>query len=313
MRRYARARYIGVNRRRRIGRIALLCALCVGTLALLLQLGNVFHDRLAAAAPYLALPDVAQLVAPQAEPSVEMVSFQPKAGRAGLLCAPDSSVYADSTSIRAACEVAAQLYDGISVTVSGADGLRFSLSAAENEAELPGEDALSVLTQAADAQGLTVCAVWQLPDEIPGCDSETCAAAQRLAELGVDEILFTGLTDASLHDRDLAAMTALADAIKTSNTAVQIGFALEADVFADAASAPQLEMLAMQVDFVAVDFGAPPEEADAAEFALESVGALYGSIAYYPLRVLLRGSETELAAQLETLREAGYTAVQQIQ
>lgn len=309
--------YRGVARQRRIRRMILLGVLTCATLSAALALGNMLHDRLQQAEPLMALTDSFQMQAISEETTTAGTRqpFVPREEQAGIYGTIDAAVLAGGREeqLRTACEVAAELYDGVSVMVAGEDGLRFRLTAEENaDSDLPDASVLRKLASAAAEYQLTLCAVWYLPDEVPSADSVTAAAARELASLGFDEILFTGLTAAVLEERDVAEIMELTDAIRTDVSDLRVGFAFCRDVFADVDSAPHMETLAMYLDVTAVDFGAPENEAEAADYALACAATLYGSIPYYPLRILLRGGDAACSAQCAALREVGYTSIQHI-
>ena len=319
MRLYSSSHYRGVSRRRRLGRILLLLLLTAAILISFLVMGNILHDRLEDAAPLLSLPIISYTDSPAASSADTAVPFHIfVAGDTpdGIFCTMDTAVLreGDPEAVRAACAVAAELYDGLSVTVRGEDGLRFAPEGTETGDEtLPGAASLRTLCDAAGEYGLILCAVWHLPGGVPEADSDACDGARELAKMGFDEILFTGLTAGPLREQDISAMTALSSAVKEGSPALRVGFALEDDVFADVDSAYALETLAMSVDLLAVDFGIPPEDGtDEAEYARDCAGALYGSIEYYPLRVLIRGSVAAVAAQSAALQELGCAAVQPV-
>jgi len=315
MRRYARAQYRTNRLQKRIMRILILLILLFSILATFLILGNILHDRLEKAQPVLSLP-----VIHYTDPIVPALpaythSFTPAEEKPGIFRLLSVTNPADHASLEQFCAETAGNYDGISVVISGKNGMCFSLTeeADKGAEKIPGIDTLQALTGFCRTAGLRICAVWELPDTVPGSDSQTCIAAGTLASLGFHEILFTGLTSASLHDRDIAAMAALTEAIRKKSASIQVGFALENDVFHDIASAQTLEKLAQTVDFLALDTGTPPENTEeSAAYALTVCGALYGSIAYYPLRILLSGSPEALLLQTAALRDAGYTAIQPI-
>ena len=305
--RHSQNKYRSPGFRRKVGRILFLCGLGTAILLSFLVLGKLLHDRLEKAAPLLKLPAVtyADTAAKKtfAEP-LPLADHRPGTGADGIFCTVDEAVFrnGDSSALKEACSVAAELYDGLSIPVSGEDALRFSEGIPEEWKNL---------LDAAHTYGLTVCAVWPLPDEIPGIDSATCAAARTLAKEGADEILFIGLTSASLGPDDPKNMAALCEDIRGTGSGTKIGFALMPEVFADADSAPRLDSLASHADFLAVDIGEPPAgDPDGIAHAEAAVEALYGSISYYPLRIMLRGNEGKLTAQSAALREAGYTAIQ---
>lgn len=312
MMRYSQNKYRGLSYRRKISQILFFSVLGTAILLSFLMLGNLLHDRLDKAAPLLDLPavsyaDTSALEVVFAPPVVS--SLLPKESPDGVYCTVDDTVLTsgDASRLQQACAVAAELYDGISVTVSDENGLRFAF--ADDASAVP--QPLTDLMKAAKNHGLVFSAVWQLPDEVPGTDSVTCTVASALARAGADEILFTGLSSASLSDEELTAMSALYDAVRAESSSVKIGFALMPEVFADVDSAPRLETLSAHTDILAVDFGEPAaDDPDGTAHALESAAGLYGSIGYYPLRILIRGGAEKAAAQSAALQQAGYTSIQ---
>lgn len=309
MMRYSQNKYRGLSYRRKLGQILFFCVLGTAILLSFLVLGNLLHDRLDEAAPLLNLPavsyaDTSALEVVFAPPVVSYL--RPKESPDGIYCTVDDAVLTsgDISELQQACAVAAELYDGISVTVS--DG---NFAFGDDASAVP--QPLTDLLKAAKSHGLIFSAVWQLPDEVPKTDSVTCAIACAIARAGADEILFTGLRSASLSAEELADMSALYDAVRAASSSVRIGFALMPEVFADVDSAPRLETLCAHTDILAVDFGEPAaDDPDGTAHALESAAGLYGSIEYYPLRILIRGSAEKATAQSAALQHAGYTSLQ---
>lgn len=311
--RYAKNKYRSTASRRKAGRILFLSAVGAALVLSFLMLGNLLHDRLEKAAPLLNLPAITYADSDAHEtPAVPYVPTPFRSGESvdGIFCTVDASVFSseDSSSLKEACSVAAELYDGLSVTVADTQGLRFSLDDTPESGMRWKE-----VTDAAGICGLTVSAVWILPDAVPDSGSASFSSILALAKAGADEILFTGLSSASLSRKEVEAMTALCLAVREIRSDVRIGFALSPQVFADVDSAPLLEVLASHTDLLAADLGEPPaDDPDGAEYALSAAEKLYGSIRYYPLRLLVRGSPARLAAQCAALQEAGYGAVQSL-
>jgi len=316
MMKYSQNKYRSPGARRKAGRILLFCALTAALLFSFLVLGNLLHDRLEKAQPLLNLPAVTYADTAAAPPPSAALPFsdhQRGTYTGGIYCTVDETVFSagDAAAMKEACAVAAELYDGLSITVSGENALRFSSAAGQDPSSFAPPAEWKTLTEAAHSCGLTVCAVWSLPNEIPGIDSATCDSARAFAADGADEILFTGLAAASLSAADAAAMAELSESIRKSGTGVKIGFALTPEIFADVDSASLLETLMPHVDFLAVDIGEPPAgDPDGTAHAKNIAEKLYGSIAYYPLRILIRGSDVKLSAQSVILQEAGYTDIQ---
>lgn len=313
---YSQNKYRSPGYRRKVGRILLLCVLAAAILFSFLVLGNLLHDRLEKAKPLLNLPAVTYADTAAMSPSSASLPFsdhQPGTYTGGIYCTVDAEVFSsgDSTAMKEACAVASELYDGLSIPVSGENALRFSSDSGQDPSSSAPPAEWKTLTGAAHACGLTVCAVWHLPNAVPEPDSATCTSARAYAADGADEILFTGLTSASLSAADADAMAALSESIRESGTGVKIGFALTPETFADVDSASLLETLMPHVDFLAVDIGEPPApDPDGTAHAKGAAEKLYGSIAYYPLRILIRGSDVKLSAQSVILQEAGYTDIQ---
>ena len=307
-------RYRGLSFRKKTGRILLLVYLVFALVFSFFVLGNLLHDRLTQAASLLDLPIISyETAAPAPAPQSFSAQTSPVSRNTpGIYCTVDDAVLAsgDTEKIKEACTVAAELYDGLSIAVSDAAGIRFALSKESTDA-LPAETWTRLLT-AAHARSLTVCAVWQFADEDAIRIADTDDSLLALAGSGTDEILFTGITSDILSESTLQAMVTLCSALKANHT-VSIGAALTPAVFADADSAPRIEELLRHIDFLAVDLGEPPaEDPDGSAHVLHTAAQLYGSIPYFQLRLLIGGSEAKLAVQSAVLQEAGYTSIQPI-
>ncbi len=313
MRSRSSSQYLGSSPRKRILRVLFFCALAAAILLSVLMLGNILHDRLAQASPLLALPSVSYGNIPDRKTAQTYSAFTPGKEIPGIYYAPGASVLSKAETIPDSCTAAAELYNGISLAVNDDAGLRFAPKAADKTAAVTSpypNETLAALLKAADAASLRTCAVWQMESSVPDWTSSESESIRAIAAEGFDEILFTTLTAGDLNERSIAAAAALADALKNLHPRLLVGFAVEHAAFTEADLAPLLEKLAMSVDFLAVDFGKAPEgETESAAFAAERADTLYGSIAYYPLRVLVRGSDITAAAQIQKLRDAGIPAV----
>ncbi len=316
MRSRSSSQYLGSSPRKRILRVLFFCALAAAILLSVLMLGNILHDRLEQAAPLMALPSVSYGNIPETKNAQTYTPFTPGGAISGIYYAPGASVLSKAETLTDCCAAAAELYDGISLAVNDTAGLRF---AAKNAAEddkgnaLYPYETLTALLKAADTASLQTCAVWQMGSSVPDWNADESESIRAIAAEGFDEILFTTLSTDALNERTIAAAGALADALKNLHPSLLVGFAVEYGAFTEADLAPLLENLAMSVDFLAVDFGkAPDGESESAAFAAERASVLYGSIVYYPLRVLVRGSEITAAAQIQKLRDTGTVSIQSI-
>lgn len=310
------SQYVGSSPRQRILRVLFFCVLAAAILLSVLMLGNILHDRLAQAAPLLALPSVSYGNIPEAKHTQTYTPFIPGKELPGMYYVPDAEALSKPESLPESCTAAAKLYTGISLTVHDTAGLRFAAKGADKTAagsSLYPYETLTALLKAADAASLQTCAVWQMGSVIPDWGADESESIREIAAEGFDEILFTALRSDALNERNIAAAAALVKALKNIHPRLLVGFAVDFDAFTEADLAPLLETLAMSVDFLAVDLGKAPEgENESAVFAAERTAALYGSITYYPLRVLVRGSDITAAAQMQKLRDAGIPSVQSV-
>ena len=306
--------YVGSSPRKKILRVLFFCALVLLLLISVLMLGNILHDRLEKAAPLLALPSVSYTNLTDARQTDVYTPYTPGDAHPGYYYAPTAEVLAKAETLPEFCRTAAELYSGISVSVRDGDGMRFAAKNAPADAAqkaLYPHETVSALLRAAKESALPCCAVWQMDSSIPDPNEAGNESLFELASLGFDEILFTTLSADSLNERTVAAAASLAEALKKASPRLLVGFSVEYGAFTDAELSPLLEKLAECVDILAVDLGNAPAGTDAsAAFALTRAASLYGSIVYYPLRVLVRGAEADAAAQLRALQEEKISAVQ---
>ena len=278
MRRDPSNSYVRKARRARRIKAAILLSLLAGIAAVAVLLGNLLRERLLRAEPILAV-------------SVPAHADVDDAGRADRLAAPAAHTvgeggrycliwpenYEEDDARRVACALAAEFYDGLSVPASADPA------------------ALAALAKAAHENGLAVSVVL-------GADAEPEQIAA-LREAGTDEVIFTDVCGGTLGAQSAALLVSLCEKLRALFPALRIGFALPPAVFADGESAIHLETLSGTADCLLLD---ARRAADVPALCL----SLRGSIAYYPLRVLLCGSETQVAADLYALGDAGSRAVQ---
>lgn len=287
------SQYTGNSRRRRLTRILLLCALAVSIFAAFLILGNLLNDRLEQAAPLLSLPAVYTAGTPSPAAVEEVYLYRQAANDepapSAVIGALSMETYPSADGLRAACALAAELYDGISI--------------APDPAAMPDAQTLRAIVSAAEENSLTPSAAISLS---AGADSALAAAAS-LAEAGFHEILFTG---AEAPDADETyALCSLYAALKEAAPAVTVGFSLAPAMFREADCAPLLETFAGYVDFLALDTTECGADSDR---LTELCSSLYGSVRYYSLRILICGEAPQRAAQTEALREAGLSFLWQL-
>lgn len=315
MRSRSSAQYLGTSLRKKILRILCFCALALMLVISVLMLGNILHDRLEKAAPLLSLPAISyNLGAADARGTSTYTPYTSGEIRPGYYYAPAASVLAKSDSIPAFCRTAAELYSGISLLLHDGENLRFASKTPPADGSQKGllpYESITALLRASKEAALPCCAVWQMGTAVPDSDETANGSLFGIASLGFEEILFTTLSADTLNERTVAACASLTEALKKKAPRLLVGFAVEYDAFTDAELAPMLEKLAACVDILAVDLGVlPADESDSAAFARTRAASLYGSIAYYPLRVLVRGTEEDASAQLRALQDAGIPAVQ---
>lgn len=293
MRLYSYSQYTGNSRRKRVTRVLALLALAAAIFAAFLILGNLLTDRMEQAAPLLALPSAHAAYTKDTAAAENVYLYTQASGTdsapGGAFCALDPAEYATADDVRAACALAAELYDGISLT--------------PDVSALPAEETVRALASAADTYSLTFAAALSLED---GTDA-AADAAETLAALGVSEIVFTGAGTPTADE--VYALCTLYAHLKQNAPSLAVGFSLSPAMFREANRAPVLETFAGYVDFLALDTSECGADEKA---AAELCDALRGSIRYYSLRVLIGGEASARAAQTETLREAGVASLWQL-
>ena len=307
MRYYTESRYTGKNRRNRLLRILFSAFAVLAILIALAVLGNILYDRLERTKDLFITSYAGNAEAESTDrQDMARVPYTPMEEQSDLYSHMDAASFADEQEISASCRLAAELYDGISVSVSDAGGTRYALAAYEGlhlPESLPSAACLKDLTHAADTYGLASCAVLLLRDVVT--DS---AAAVELSRMGFDEILFTVAADA-IGDSDVELLTDFLRAIRTESGNAKIGFSFPAPLFENPEYAQYLEKLAAHTDFLVLDTG-DTEDSSAVRDLCES---LRGSIGYYPLRILLRGTERQIAEKTQELRDADFRGIQAVQ
>ena len=314
MRSRSSTQYLGTSLRKKLLRVLCFFSLALAILASVLMLGNILHDRLEKAAPLLSLPAISYTDLSAVQKTSTYTPHTPGTLRPGYYYAPAPSVLAKTESIPAFCGTAAELYSGISLLLHDGENLRFASKTPPADGSQKGllpYESLTALLRASKEAALPCCAVWQINTAVPDPDESGNGFLFEIASLGFEEILFTTLSADTLNERTVAACASLAEALKKTAPRLLVGFAVEYGAFTDAELAPMLEKLAACADILAVDLGGiPAGEKDSAAFARTRAASLYGSIAYYPLRILVRGTEADASAQLRALQDAGIPAVQ---
>lgn len=270
-------------------------------------LGNILHDRLEETKDLFIDPHAGNAPAEStSRPDTDRTPYTPMEEQSDIYAFIDAASFANEAELSDACRLTAELHDGVSVTVSDGDGVRYALSAYESQPfpeDLPSAAYLKEVTRVADTHGLTSCAVLLLRDVVT--DS---AAAVELSRIGFGEILFT-VSATAIGDGDVTLLSDFIRAIRTESGDAKIGFSFPASLFASPEYAQHLEKLAAHTDFLVLDTG---DTADSAAVR-ELCEALRGSIGYYPLRILLRGTERQIAEKEQELRDAGFLGMQKVQ
>ncbi len=301
MRYYAPARYTGKTKQKRIFRIVLLTLLVLGILAGLAVLGNLLGDRLKRAQSLLSLtPD------DYTAESGEHVSYgyekAPEKRRLAFdgACAPLTADNITDGTVPAA----EPPYGGLSFTVSDEHGRRFAIGAGEEDKQLLPLSLLSDTANAAAENGLHLSAT-VYTSYFAETDAETLKA---LAEHGIGEVVLCGLTGDTLDEKDAYTLLLYLERLRNAAPQTSIGLALAPALFKDPLAAPHLDTLYSYYDFLLLDLRRQNETDTLAAPPEETVAALYGSLSYYELAVLLDASYTDTAV-LPALTEAGVKTV----
>ena len=228
---------------------------------------------------------------------------------------------AEDTLVLRLRELAAE-YDTISLDINDADGYYYTSPTLLTLLKQPlSSDAvtddsvyrrLTILCNAVKAENLRLSV--RIRASLDTLDAEAAAIldgtiALELFQMGVEEVLFTGLTAA---DADTDAinyartyLTYVREALDGTGT---IGALLPYNVYTEAVYAKQVQMTASAVDFLAIDLtDAPVTASDTNAMTISKIcQSLKGSFQVYNMRVYLGGGNiTLLAAQKEALDALG--------
>ena len=297
MKYYTPTRYTGKAKQKRAFRIALICLLVFGILSGLAVLGNLLGDRLQRAQSLLSLtPDdyTAKAEAPVSyvydkSPEKRQLAFT---GASVPITTKEMPIEAVLTDIAAG--------GGLSFTVSDEHGRRFAIGADEANTQRLPLSFLSDTAKLAEENGLHTSAT-VYPSYSAQTDAETLKA---LADCGVTEVVLCGLTGESLDEADTYTLLLYLERLRGLSPQTTVGLALSPSLFRDPLSARHLDTLCDYYDFLLLDLRA----VTSVEQISQTVTALYGSISYYSLAVLLDSTCTE-STVLTALAESGVQTV----
>lgn len=283
--------YLGARRKQKWKRILLPIVLVVFILTAALMLGNLFKDRLDAAEPILALPVLSfpeQSTAPRTP--AELLLHRRKIAVSLAYAAADPAVTrADDL------DTLTDIYTGISLRVS----------AQRTDSETA---ALRRLTSGAYLRGMQCSAVVPitevLREDVEASLTAAAALSQELSGLGFTEVLFTGVTG----EESAVALAEIPGSIRKSTPGIRIGFGVTGAALESGSFAPALEVIAEAADFMALD----PAAIQGTEAVVKHAFLHRGSIAYFSMRILIRGDANTRAATETALRGEGYVALQSL-
>lgn len=282
MKLYTHAQYTGKTKQKRIFRIVFLSLLTAGILWGILLLGNLFGDRLTSAADLLALdagdhatasekPEAKKYDAPPKKRPLTETFFSPA-------LAP--SAYETEKALKSALDAIPAGERGLSVTVRDKDGARFSLTALGGEAPSANALPLSTVVTLAKEKSLSVCALFHTTYSAKADAAALC----ELADLGIREILLSGLTGDALTNDETYTLLLYLEMLRGEAPEMTVGIALSPEIFGDAPSAAHLDVLLNYFDYLALDLSAT----DGTSHVQSTLESLPGSLSYYDLAVLLK-------------------------
>ncbi len=281
MKYYTSSQYTGKTVQKRILRIVLITALAIGILSALAVLGNLFRDRLQRAADLLALQpqdysvhtDKAESAAYTEPPKKQEPSVN------GFFVPLAHASITDMKTLNKALDEAAASHGGVSLTAGDKNGVRFQLDGIDSAAALPKKSVLTnAVSQAADRR-LSVCATLYTS----GSAKTDGLLLEQLAGCGVTEVLLAGLCGDALEAEYTHTLLLYLEHLRKTAPHTTVGIALSPALFQDASSAVHLDTLFSYFDYLALDL----TEEESHEAAQEVCTALYGSVPYYNLAVLL--------------------------
>ncbi len=294
MKYYTSSRYTGKSKRKRIIRIVLICSLVLGIFVGLAVLGNLLGARVSWAQSELS--DDFEDPAVQTGGSASYVYERPprkKEFSATVRCVPlGADVLADTEAVKAAVLDASRAGQGLSVTVSHADGPCFSFSPTEDGTDLV---PLSLLSEAVSAAGM---------HDVPlSATVYTTHSAERdvslvraLSAMGISETVLCGLTDGTISAEQTYSLLVRLEVLRDAVPQMTVGLALPPEAFTDAASAVHLDTLASYYDFLLIDLSRADTE-QYETYLKDMLHTHYGSLAYYGLAVLIDGNADLQAAE----------------
>ncbi len=298
MKYYTSSQYTGKTKQKRILRIALICSLIAGILVGTAVLGNLFKDRLQRAADLLALQPQDYAVVPQ-QPAGNVYTAPTKKRPMTLngICAPiQPASFKDKKTLEKALEEAAISHKGISMTVANESGFRFALDATDTAGDALKKSVLTDTVSLASARDLPVSATLYTT----GSAKTDSAVMKELSQCGVTEVLLCGLTDDTLDNAYTYTLLLYLEQLRAEAPGMTVGIALSPALFQSAATAVHLDTLFQYFDYLALDL----TKADSVLSVEEACDALYGSMSYYDLAVLLDAGTAETVSP-DTWTEAG--------
>ena len=283
MKYYTSTQYTGKTKKKKILRIVLLVSLALGILIGTAMLGNLLRDRLTRAEKLLALSPEDYAVGEEAETTPSFT--KPPRRRQTVETVVCTPVSADAFRSREALtDALSGLSDGISVTVTDAEGARFAFSAFPSGMD-DGIADVRLLTAAAEtAAGTDTHLSATLYTSFSAVTDGDVLA--ELALCGVRDVVICGLTGETLSPASAYTLLVYLDYLRDRAPDTAIGIALSPALFRDADAASSLDQLAEYFDYLALDLTERPAEYDdAAAYAAALSAELYGSIQYYNLAV----------------------------
>ncbi len=287
MKYYTSSRYTGKSAQKRMLRAVLIAALAVGILVGWAVLGNLFKDRLQRAADLLALQPEDYALSPAKPETTEYTKPSKKrASTVSGICMPlSAAVFSDTKAIGSALDEAVGSFAGISVTAADENGLHFQLDGIQAPAGALEESVLTDTVSLASARGLPVSAVVHTS----GSAATDGDILRKLAGCGVTETVLLGLTGETLDSAYTYTLLLYLEHLRTAAPDMAVGIALSPSLFRSAASADHLDSLFSYFDFLLLDLTSEESLAD----AKKTCAALYGSMTYYNLSVLLQDSTAQ--------------------